>query len=159
MMFAALLLVPVFAVKADTCEDYALGMAGGLSDNEAYNTALEQCYEDYYAGGSAAAGSAAAGSQTNAETEIKDPLGLDKGNQIPALANRLITAALGISGVLALLAFVYGGILYMLAGVNPKNVEKGKEIMKYAVMGLFVIFSSYAVINFFLKTVLGVPGA
>jgi len=91
-----------------------------------------------------------------AATQLGDPLSLGS-NPLPTLANRFITAALGISGVLALVAFVYGGILYMLAGVNPKNVEKGKDLMKYAVIGLFVIFSSYAIVNFLLQTVLKVP--
>lgn len=93
-----------------------------------------------------------------AAVQIGDPLGLGSGNPIPLLANRFITAAMGISGVLALIAFIYGGLLYLLSGVNPKNVEKGKELMKYAVLGLFVIFTSYAVITFFLRNVLQVPG-
>lgn len=92
----------------------------------------------------------------SAVTPLEDPLNLGP-NPLPALANRLITAALGIAGVLALIAFIYGGILYLLAGVNPKNVEKGKDLMKYAVIGLFVIFSSYAVVNFLLKSVFVVP--
>lgn len=115
-------------------------------------------YQFTEANAGATIGGSAAGSQSNVGIAIGDPLSLGK-EPIPALANRLITVALGISGVMALLAFVYGGILYMLAGVNEKNVAKGKEVMKYAVMGLFVIFSSYAIINFFLKNVLGVPGA
>lgn len=94
----------------------------------------------------------------DAAVQIGDPLGLNSGNPIPLLANRFIAAAMGISGVLALIAFIYGGILYLLSGVNPKNVEKGKELMKYAVLGLFIIFTSYAVIIFFLRNVLQVPG-
>lgn len=143
VIFTAVLLMPVFAVNA--------------VDNNINTDDPEYQFTEANAG--ATIGGSAAGSQTNNQATIEDPLGLKKGNPIPELANRLITVALGISGVLALLAFVYGGILYMLAGVNAKNVEKGKEVMKYAVMGLFVIFSSYAIINFFLKTVLQVPGA
>lgn len=91
----------------------------------------------------------------NAGVKLTDPLGINEGEgAIPKLANRFISTALGLSGVLALVAFIYGGILYMLAGVNPKNVEKGKELMKYAVIGLFVIFSAYAVINYLLTAVL-----
>jgi hypothetical protein len=93
-----------------------------------------------------------------AAVQIGDPLGLESGNPIPLLANRFIQAALGISGVLALIAFIYGGLLYLLAGVNPKNVDKGKEMMKYAVLGLFIIFTAYAVITFFLRNVLQAPG-
>ncbi|MFA5020743.1 MAG: pilin [Patescibacteria group bacterium] len=94
-----------------------------------------------------------------ASPKLTDPLQLGENDPLPVLANRFIQTALGISGVLALLAFIYGGILYMLAGVNPKNVEKGKELMKYAVIGLFIIFASYAIVNFLLSTVLQVPGS
>jgi hypothetical protein len=83
---------------------------------------------------------------------IEDPLELGN-DAVNTLATRLITAALGVSGVLALLAFIYGGIMYLLAGVNPEYVKKGKEAMKWAVIGLLVIFSSYAVINFILTEV------
>jgi hypothetical protein len=86
--------------------------------------------------------------------EIVDPLNLGD-NPIPNLANRLIQTALGLTGILALLSFIYGGILYMLVGVNPDNVKKGKEVMKWSVVGLFIIFSSYAILNFILGTVLG----
>lgn len=89
-------------------------------------------------------------------TELKDPLQLGE-DALPTLAGRFIQTALGISGVLALIAFIYGGILYMLAGVDPKNVDKGKGLMKYAVIGLVIIFASYAVVNFLLKDVLQVP--
>jgi hypothetical protein len=83
---------------------------------------------------------------------ITDPLGLGD-NAVNELAARLVQAALGLSGVLALLAFIYGGIMYLLAGVNPEFVKKGKETMKWAVIGLLVIFSSYAIINFILTQV------
>lgn len=90
--------------------------------------------------------------------KLEDPLGLPGDNPVPELANRFITAALGVSGVLALIAFIYGGVLYLLSGVDKGYVPKGKEIMKYAIFGLVIIFSAYAVITFFLKNVLQVKG-
>lgn len=74
---------------------------------------------------------------------------------IPTLVKNITTVAIGLSGVMALLAFVYGGILYLLAGVNMDFLKKGKEVMKWAIIGLFVIFSSYAVINFVMTKLLG----
>jgi branched-subunit amino acid transport protein AzlD len=90
-----------------------------------------------------------------APVTIDDPLELGN-DAVNTLATRLITAALGVSGVLALLSFIYGGIMYLLAGVNPEYVKKGKEAMKWAVIGLLVIFTSYAVINFILTEVFGI---
>jgi hypothetical protein len=72
------------------------------------------------------------------------------------MANRLITTALGISGVLALLAFIYGGILWMVPfGDQTGNIRKGKQMMVWAILGLVVIFGSNAVINF-ISTALGI---
>jgi hypothetical protein len=89
--------------------------------------------------------------------QIKDPLNLPGGTAaIPKLANNLISVALGLSGVLALIAFIYGGIMYLLAGIDAKNVQKGKDAMKWAVIGLFLIFSSYAIVYFLLSDVLGI---
>lgn len=78
---------------------------------------------------------------------LKDPLNLGT-NPIPIMINRLVTFSVGLVGILALLAFIYGGLLYMTFGYDPKNVEKGKTIMKSAVIGLFITFSSYFVVSF-----------
>jgi hypothetical protein len=87
---------------------------------------------------------------------LQDPLGLDQSHPIGSMANRLITTALGISGVLALLAFIYGGILWMVPfGDQTGNIRKGKQMMVWAILGLVVIFGSYAVINF-ISTALGI---
>lgn len=91
-----------------------------------------------------------------ADVPIQDPLGLGTNAPIPKLANNLISVVLGLSGVLALIAFIYGGSLYLLSGVDANNVKKGKDIIKWAVAGLFLIFSSYAIVNFLLANVLGI---
>lgn len=85
--------------------------------------------------------------QAKAGVPLDDPLDLGD-NPIPTLISRLVTFVVGLVGILALLAFVYGGLLYMTFGYDPKNVEKGKTIMKSAVIGLFITFSSYFVVSF-----------
>ncbi len=87
---------------------------------------------------------------------IKDPL--DLGDQGAAgvllLINRFVDAAFSFSGVLALLSFIYGGVLYLSSSINPDNVKKAKDIMKNSLIGLVILFSSYAIINFVLSSVL-----
>ncbi|MFA5124883.1 MAG: hypothetical protein WC473_03650 [Patescibacteria group bacterium] len=80
--------------------------------------------------------------------QLVDPLNLPPGEPIPALAARLINALLGLVGIAALLSFIYGGILWMTAGISADNVKKGKTVMIWAVAGLLVIFSSYAVVTY-----------
>lgn len=60
---------------------------------------------------------------------------------------------LGISGSLALLAFVVGGVLFLISAGSREKVEQAKKILSGAVIGLAIVFFSYIVINFILSTV------
>jgi hypothetical protein len=51
-------------------------------------------------------------------------------------------------GAVALLMFVYGGLLWLTSGGAADKVNKGKEVMVWAVIGLVVIFSSYGLVKF-----------
>lgn len=64
------------------------------------------------------------------------------------LIGNIINAVLGISGSLALVMFIYGGFTWMLSGGNSEKVAKGKNTLVWAAIGLIVIFSSYAMVNF-----------
>ncbi len=55
---------------------------------------------------------------------------------------------LGITGSLALLMFVVGGIMLMISGGNSENVDKGKKIITGAVWGIVIVFTSWLIVNF-----------
>lgn len=78
-------------------------------------------------------------------TTLKDPLGLD--GDIAKVGKNLVKGALGITGVLALIAFVWGGIEWMTSGGKEQRISQGKSMMIWAVVGMVVIFGSYAIIN------------
>ena len=59
---------------------------------------------------------------------------------------------LGIVGSLALLAFVAGGLMWMLSAGNPELVTRGKQTIIGAVIGLVVVFTSYTIIYFIYKS-------
>ena len=61
-----------------------------------------------------------------------------------------IKGALSILGALSLAVFIYGGFIWMLSWGNPEKITKGKNIITWALLGLLVIFSSYAVVNYML---------
>ncbi|MFA6393583.1 MAG: pilin [Patescibacteria group bacterium] len=63
----------------------------------------------------------------------------------------------GLAGSLALLFFIYGGIMWVISGGNPDRVKKGQDALKNAVIGLVIIFTSYMIINFVMTT-LGYKG-
>lgn len=53
----------------------------------------------------------------------------------------------GLSSVVALLMFIYAGIRMATSYINPAFVQKAKDTMKYAVMGLLLVFGAYTIVN------------
>ncbi len=80
---------------------------------------------------------------------LTDPLGFNGNPQAPQLLiKNIIQGALGIVGSLALIMFIYGGFTWMFAAGNSDAVVKGRNILIWAAIGLVIIFSSYALVNF-----------
>lgn len=72
-----------------------------------------------------------------------------------AIISRLMNWLLGLVGVLAVIAFVISGILYLTAAGNEEQAEKAKEVMLYAIIGLVVALIGLVVVN----AVAGLTGA
>lgn len=62
------------------------------------------------------------------------------------------------SGTIALLAMIYGGVMYILAYINPGNAKKGKEAMIAAIIGLVIVFASYSIVSLILWVLTGKNG-
>ena len=71
----------------------------------------------------------------------------------------VISGVLGIVGSLALAMFIYGGFLWMTAAGNAEQVAKGKNVLIWATLGLVIIFSSYALVQFIIDSVVPTPPA
>jgi len=69
------------------------------------------------------------------------------------LGIKITKIILSSAGALALGAFVYGGFMWLIAAGNTERIQKGKDAMFNAVIGLVIIFTSYLIIEFTLKTV------
>lgn len=81
---------------------------------------------------------------------LANPLGTSSVAEIIA---RLISIITGVSGSIALLVFVYGGIQWLIAGGEPGKIEAGRKAMVWAVVGLIIIFGSYAILSFLFRTI------
>jgi len=81
------------------------------------------------------------------------PQGTTDINEIVGTAIKMVT---GIMGSLALLVFVYGGFLWLTSAGNGEKVQKGTSAMLWAAVGIFIIFSSYAILTLVFK---GLSGA
>ncbi len=67
---------------------------------------------------------------------------------VPDLIGTLIGAALSMIGVIFFILMVYGGFLWMTARGEDSVVNKAKETIIAAIIGLIVVLGSYAITNF-----------
>lgn len=69
-------------------------------------------------------------------------------NDFLKLAINISQIILGLVGSLSLLAFVIGGVMFMISGGSSDKVEKAKRILIAAVVGLVIVFASWIIIRF-----------
>jgi len=81
-------------------------------------------------------------------------LGTDDPNVI---FGRIVKTIIGIAGSFALLMFIYGGLMWLISRGQAEYIEKGKKAMKYAMIGLIIIFTSYIIVKLVI-TALGAIG-
>jgi len=60
----------------------------------------------------------------------------------------ILTVALSFLGVIFLLLMIFGGILWMTARGNEKNVDRAKTIIFDSIIGLVIIIAAYAITYF-----------
>jgi hypothetical protein len=88
---------------------------------------------------------------TQAQVTITNPLGVSDPRLI---AGRVIKGALSVSGSLALLMFVYGGLIWLLSAGRADWVSKGKQVVLWASIGIVAIASAYTVTNAIFNAIL-----
>jgi cbb3-type cytochrome oxidase subunit 3 len=64
------------------------------------------------------------------------------------VAGTIIGAVLSLLGVIFFLLIFYGGIRWMLAQGNEQEVEKAKQILVAACIGLVIVLAAYAITAF-----------
>ncbi len=79
-------------------------------------------------------------------------------NDFVLLAKKVSDIILGLSGSLALLAFIYGGVMFLISSGNNEQISKAKSILMGAVIGLVIVFISFTVVSFVFKG-LGIENA
>ena len=63
----------------------------------------------------------------------------------------IISYILGLVGVIALVMFIYGGILWMTAAGSQERITKAKQTLIWASLGLIAIFAAYQAVDLVLK--------
>lgn len=90
-----------------------------------------------------------------ATAELDNPL---KTDDVRVVIGRIIKAILGVSGGLALLMFIWGGLIWMTSQGEKTKIEKGQKTLSWAVIGLAILFVAYAAVNWVIKALEGSAG-
>ncbi len=70
-------------------------------------------------------------------------------NDVGNYAVYIMKIILSLVGTLSLLAFIYGGITFLLSAGSSEKVKKGMDIIKAAIVGLIITFASVLIMNLF----------
>lgn len=73
---------------------------------------------------------------------------------LPELIGSLLNGLLSLVGVVFLVLVVWGGFLWMTARGNEQQVEKAKNLITSAIIGLIIVAGGYVITNFVLEQVL-----
>ena len=61
----------------------------------------------------------------------------------------IVQIVLGVIGSVAVLVIVIASIQLVLSGGNPQSVQRARETILWAVIGLVVVVSAYTIVTFF----------
>jgi len=82
------------------------------------------------------------------------------GNRDPrVIIASVVQVILGFLGVLAVILIMYGGFVWMTAGGDADKVQRARDILTSAGIGLLIILSAFSIATFVLRALLGASGA
>ncbi|MFH1187260.1 MAG: hypothetical protein V1688_00170 [bacterium] len=74
---------------------------------------------------------------------------------IAKITGDAIGIVLSLLGIIFMALIIYSGFLWMTARGNEENVQKAKDIMFNAVIGVAIIFTAYALTSFLIDSLYG----
>lgn len=94
-----------------------------------------------------ASGCPCAGSSATICDDLKNTNGGAESDLAKIINGYIKLALIGI-GVLAVIVLIYGGIKYMTSAGNKNSISSAKTIIIYAIAGLVLAISAYAIVEF-----------
>ncbi len=82
--------------------------------------------------------------------------GTDK--SLYGIVGSVISVALGVVGLIAILLVIFGGFKWMTSGGSEEKVDEAKKILYSGIIGLVIILSAYALSSFVLSTLTKATG-
>ena len=91
------------------------------------------------------------------EDTCADPLNANsticksKDDDIKGVIGAVVNALLFLLGIAAVIVIILGGITYTVSAGNEASIKRAKDMILYAVIGLVIAFSAYAIVNWVLN--------
>jgi len=95
----------------------------------------------------------------SALSDFGEAAGFSTTATVPIIVARLIRTAISIVGILAVLLIILGGFKFMTAAGDPTKIQSAKRVITNAVIGLIIVFASFAITQFILNTLIGATGS
>jgi len=73
--------------------------------------------------------------------------GISQVSGLPEYINIAYRYLSSVSLVVAIVMVVYGGFLYLVGSAGMSSVQRGKQIMKDAIIGMLIILGAYSILN------------
>ncbi len=94
---------------------------------------------------------------TNISADIKAASGCPNGNvsDLQSVITNILNGVIAASGLVAVIFIIIGGINYMTSNGDSAKVQKAKNTILYACIGLIICALAFAIVNWVIKSVIG----
>lgn len=94
---------------------------------------------------------------SSAPSEVKEAAGCNgSSNALPGLITGILNAIIAVSGIVAVIFVLIGGVNYMTSAGDSGKLEKAKKTIIYAAIGLAIVALSFTMVNFVIVDI--IPG-
>ena len=80
-------------------------------------------------------------------TEVSSSSTTSSALTLSEIAVKVLDFLLGIAGVLSIIMTVIGGIMYLTSAGDEERIEKGKDIIKFSVLGVIIVLASLVIVR------------
>ena len=74
--------------------------------------------------------------------------------ELPNVIVNILNGIIAVSGLIAVVFVIIGGVQYMTSAGDPGKTKKAKDTILYAVIGLIVCVLAFAIVNFVIKNII-----
>ena len=97
----------------------------------------------------------------NVSSEVRAAAGCpgEEIGELPAVIQGILNAIIGVSGIVAVIFVIIGGINYMTSSDDAGKLKKAKDTILYALIGLAICALAFAIVNWTIGAIGGANNA